>query len=99
LFEGRTHPLVRPLGTPTLRRRLLEVNKKITIITTNNVVVLVRITSLLSRFSAKLKEIIVKEEKNSKLFIIKIILNGEEQTITRIKNLIEKQIDVVSVQV
>ncbi|MDQ1002647.1 acetolactate synthase small subunit [Neobacillus niacini] len=74
-------------------------NKKITIITTNNVVVLVRITSLISRFRAKLKEIIVKEEKNSQLFIIKIILNGEEQTITRIKNLIEKQIDVVSVQV
>lgn len=71
-------------------------NHTICITAKNHVGVLVRITGLLVRFGASLNHMTVNKDKESKLFKIKLIINCEETIGKRIENLIEKQVDVVS---
>lgn len=80
-------------------KRVIWMKNTIRITAKNQVGVLVRITGMLVRLGASLNHMTVNEDKTSNLYTIKLIINCEETIVKRIENLIEKQVDVVEVNV
>lgn len=76
-----------------------EIKQKVSIVATNPIGVLARITAFLSRCAITTESLSAEISQESGLSLIHIFMKGEESVIRYIPKQFEKQVDILSVVV